>query len=55
MIFVSVKPTWKPHTEHSDLSTKDREKLPDSVHAFPQGAQGAADRLLAGQERARPL
>lgn len=28
--------TWKPHTEHGDLSTRDREKLPDSVYAFPK-------------------
>jgi hypothetical protein len=28
--------TWKPHTEHGELSTKDREKLPDSVYAFPK-------------------
>jgi hypothetical protein len=31
-----VKPTWKPHTEHGDLSTKDRENLPESVYAFPK-------------------
>lgn len=30
------KPTWKPHTEHGDLSEKDRDKLPDSVYAFPK-------------------
>lgn len=28
-------PTWKPHTEHGDLDTRDREELPDSVYAFP--------------------
>lgn len=28
--------TWKPHTEHGDLSSKDRENLPDSVYAFPK-------------------
>ena len=28
--------TWKPHTEHGELSTKDRENLPDSVYAFPK-------------------
>ena len=27
--------TWKPHEKHGDLSTKDRDKLPDSVYAFP--------------------
>jgi Family of unknown function (DUF6582) len=36
MICMSVKPTWKPYAEHGDLSTKDREKLPDSVYAFPK-------------------
>ncbi len=30
-----MKPTWKPHEEHGDLSTKDRNDLPDSVYAFP--------------------
>lgn len=28
--------TWKPHDEHGKLSTSDREKLPDSVFAFPK-------------------
>lgn len=28
--------TWKPHNEHGKLSTSDREKLPDSVFAFPK-------------------
>jgi len=28
--------TWKPTTEHGDLSTHDREKLPDSAYAFPK-------------------
>jgi hypothetical protein len=28
--------TWKPHTEHGELTTKDREKLPDSAYAFPK-------------------
>jgi hypothetical protein len=27
--------TWKPHEEHGELSTKDRNQLPDSVYAFP--------------------
>ena len=27
---------WQPHTEHGDLNTKDREKLPDSAYAFPK-------------------
>ena len=28
--------TWKPHTEHGELSSKEREKLPKSVFAFPE-------------------
>jgi hypothetical protein len=28
--------TWKPHTEHGELSTQDRDKLPDSAFAFPK-------------------
>ncbi len=32
---MAAKPTWKPHTEHSDLSYEDQKKLPDSVFAFP--------------------
>jgi hypothetical protein len=28
--------TWKPHTEHGDISSKDEKKLPDSVFAFPK-------------------
>ncbi len=28
--------TWKPHTRHGDLDTKDRDSLPDSVYAFPK-------------------
>ncbi len=27
--------TWKPHTEHGQLSTADRNELPDSAYAFP--------------------
>lgn len=30
------KTTWKPHTEHGDLSSKDKKDLPDSVYAFPK-------------------
>ncbi len=33
---MSPKPTWKPRTEHGDLSTKEREELPESVYAFPK-------------------
>lgn len=28
--------TWKAHTEHGELSTSDREKLPESAYAFPK-------------------
>lgn len=28
--------TWKPHTEHGDLDTKERHDLPESVYAFPR-------------------
>lgn len=28
--------TWKAHTEHGDLSSKDEKNLPDSVFAFPK-------------------
>lgn len=28
--------TWKAHTKHGDLDTKDRDNLPDSVYAFPK-------------------
>ncbi|NUR26141.1 MAG: hypothetical protein HOV83_09890 [Catenulispora sp.] len=30
-----MKTTWKPREAHGDLSTADRDKLPDSVYAFP--------------------
>jgi hypothetical protein len=33
---MSKKMTWKPHTEHGELSTKERNDLPDSVFAFPK-------------------
>ena len=33
---MKTKPTWKPHTEQSELSAKDRKTLPDSVFAFPK-------------------
>ena len=28
--------TWKPHTEHGGLDTKERDALPESVFAFPK-------------------
>jgi uncharacterized protein DUF6582 len=31
-----ARTTWKPHTEHGELDTKDRKALPDSVYAFPK-------------------
>jgi hypothetical protein len=30
-----MKTTWKPHEQHGELSTKERNDLPDSVFAFP--------------------
>ena len=30
-----MQTTWKPHEQHGNLSSKDRDKLPDSVYAFP--------------------
>ena len=33
---MAEKTTWKPHTEHGELSSKEREDLPDSVFAFPK-------------------
>jgi hypothetical protein len=31
---MSAQSTWKPHTEHGDLTT--RSNLPESVYAFPR-------------------
>jgi len=28
--------TWKPHLQHGELDTEDREELPESVYAFPK-------------------
>jgi hypothetical protein len=28
--------TWKPHTEHGDVGSKDSRELPESVFAFPR-------------------
>jgi len=28
--------TWKPNTSHGDLSTKEKNDLPESVFAFPK-------------------
>jgi hypothetical protein len=30
-----MRTTWKPKEKHGELSTTDRNKLPDSVYAFP--------------------
>lgn len=32
---MATKTTWKPHTEHGELSSGERRELPDSVFAFP--------------------
>ncbi|MCU1502187.1 MAG: hypothetical protein JWM12_1541 [Ilumatobacteraceae bacterium] len=32
---MSTRATWKPHTTHVDLDAQHRNKLPDSVFAFP--------------------
>lgn len=31
-----ARATWKPHTEQGELSTKEKDKLPESVFAFPK-------------------
>jgi hypothetical protein len=31
-----ARTTWKPHTEHGELDTAERNDLPDSVFAFPE-------------------
>jgi|SRR5512132_1140156 hypothetical protein len=31
-----TRTTWKPHTEHGELSSEDRRELPDDVYAFPK-------------------
>lgn len=33
---MSVHTTWKPHDAHGDLTTADKNDLPDSVFAFPK-------------------
>jgi hypothetical protein len=33
---MAYKTTWKPHTEHGELGSKERDDLPDSVFAFPK-------------------
>ncbi len=31
-----MQPTWQPHAEHGKLDAKKRNRLPDSVFAFPK-------------------
>ena len=33
---MSATATWKPHDEHGELSTADKNDLPESVFAFPK-------------------
>ncbi len=33
---MTAKTTWKPHNAHGDLSTKEKDNLPESVFAFPK-------------------
>lgn len=33
---MATKTTWQPHTEHGELSSSDRNDLPESVFAFPK-------------------
>jgi len=32
---IGMNTTWKPHEEHGQLSSRDRNDLPDSAYAFP--------------------
>jgi len=33
---MAEKATWKPHTEHGNLDSEEREELPDDAFAFPK-------------------
>ncbi|MBI2809257.1 MAG: hypothetical protein HYX67_00285 [Candidatus Melainabacteria bacterium] len=33
---MAIKATWEPHTKHGELSTADKNDLPDSVFAFKE-------------------
>jgi len=33
---MATQATWEAHEEHGDLSTRDRDELPESVYAFPK-------------------
>src|ERR671939_242982 len=35
-VAMPTRTTWKPHTTHGELDTRDRDRLPDSVFAFPK-------------------
>jgi uncharacterized protein DUF6582 len=32
----TIRPTWKPASEHGELTTAERNELPDSAFAFPE-------------------
>jgi hypothetical protein len=33
---MSTKTTWKPYTKHGELDSQERDKLPETVFAFPK-------------------
>ncbi len=33
---MAKKTTWEPHTEHGELSSKERRELPETAFAFPR-------------------
>ena len=33
---MSEHTTWKPHTQHGELDSQDRGRLPDTAYAFPK-------------------
>jgi hypothetical protein len=33
---MSIRTTWQPHTKHGELSSSERDELPESVYAFPK-------------------
>src|SRR6266511_4252084 len=50
-----TKTTWKPHEKHGELSTADRDKLPDSVYAGPvRPGQGSRRRRTRPGVRQHP-
>jgi hypothetical protein len=36
MMSMAEHTTWRPYTERGELSTQERDRLPDSVFAFPR-------------------